>query len=80
MNSTSGEKIYYQSHLMNKILFEFKGIQSPTASLIRKEIDNFEWMNGEKINLDKRNKEYEEEEGELKYSYFIYNLFHNFGF
>ena len=64
--------------IINKIVYENKGLTHPTAKIIHSIIEEFEWMDNDYKTVDEKNK-IEEKEGD-KMSYFLYNKFYNYGF
>jgi hypothetical protein len=62
--------------IINKILYENKGLTHPTAEIMNNYINQFLWMNGDFKEIDEKNKEEEIDD----MSYFLNNAFYNLGF
>ncbi len=82
--------------MINKIMYENKGLTHPTATMIKELINDFEYMDGDYKTLDQKNEDEDDDDQiintvvniydtEIKLygfrmSYFLSNLFFNFGF
>jgi hypothetical protein len=77
MEEIMNENMMMPQEIINLILFKYKGLIHPTASIMNEYIEAFLYMNGEYKHIDEKNLEGGEN---AKNSYFIWNAFHNFGF
>ena len=76
--------------MINKIMFQHKGLTHPTATMIKELIIDFEYMDGDYKTLDKKNEDKEDSKNQtlqtqikllngFNMSYFLSNLFFNIG-